>query len=467
MTPSSAMPHFKRSPTPLSSALLVRPKSEILFEIFDGTLGRVHLGRMLSGTGAGRLVLLRELAGPPTPEFEAEVGRVKAIAHPRLAKTLGVFRAAETWQLASEFIPGVTLFELTQRLASHGERMDSAVAARVMLDALQGLIAARALLPHTATTPCVFAESIWIADFGETFLAEVSSSALLAHAALADAEDERGGAEDRDLRAAGRLLLELACGSTEASALEDPLIPAALREVIARATGMARAPRFSSLAAFVGALSALDGGLASDEAVSEELHRLMGSVLQIRRQKLAMAERGAAQPSEQDETKFFRAAARNQQQDTARPPPRRISKIPAEAEVIPTPTLPVAGRSEPPEDPTMVFRRPNLEEAASGAEPATAAQSDSARSETARDEDVSEAAWVPSASQAPLDLAPPALDFAPHATRAPRIALLLVLLLAGVAFVVGSSATRAKSKGSASAQPGWVQAEFAKLRQLF
>jgi hypothetical protein len=113
-----------------------------------------------------------------------------------------------------------------------------------------------------------------------------------------------------------------------------------------------------------------------------------------------------------------------------------ISKIPAEAKAIPTPDLPVVARPEPPEEPTVVFRRPNLEEAASGAELDNAAPSESLQSEVARDEEVSEATWLPSASQAPLNLAPPALDFAPPANRARRIALLLVLLLAASALVV-------------------------------
>ncbi|HEY4104587.1 MAG TPA: hypothetical protein VGM44_11885 [Polyangiaceae bacterium] len=467
MTATTARPPFKRSQTPFSSTILVRPKSEILFEIFGGTLGRVQLGRMLSGNDVGRLVLLRELPGPPAAEFELEVEQVKSIAHPRLAKTLGIFRAAETWQLASEYISGVSLFELCQTIANRGEKMDPAVAARVMLDALEGLVAARELLPNAASTRCIFAESIWVADFGETFLAEVLSSALLARAKLegSDETSSTNSVEDRDLAVAGLLLLELACGSTEPSALENPLVPTALRDVIARATGMRQAPRFTSLGAFVGALSALDV-IASDDAVSEELRRLMGSVLEIRRQKLAMTERVAEQPSEQDETKFFRAAARNPQRDTARPPANPSAQLSAEAKIIPSPSLRIVARSEPPDDPTMIFRRPKEDEAPAP-EPEASPRIEATNAPAPRDSTRANEAVSPSASAAPSKLGP-ALDLAPQKTGHNwRIAILLLLLTAAVAFFAASSATFTRRHAGVSPHPSWLRSELGKLRHWF
>jgi len=363
MTASTAHNPRKSS----QSALLTpaqSPRCEVLFELFEGELGRVQLGRMLSGSDAGRLVTLRQLNGAPSNELTHAVDVARSISSPRLRKTLGTLRVDGQWQLASEYLSGVALSELTRTLEELGEKVDVAVAICITLDILSSTVAARDLLEGTgnaAATRCLHAEGVWLADFGETFLGEVPASSVLA--------DETGAysglnalenAEAEDVRTAGHLLLELATGSFGAAALEDPALSPSVRQLVARATRRAGAEPFSSLHEFAEALGSLEPGLiATDEQVSEELRRLMGPQLEIRRQKVAMTERAAlGESNEQDETKFFRAVSVPAQRETARPPAAPPRQPPlAEAH---SNTHRIAPRSEPPDQPTTIFKRPDL-----------------------------------------------------------------------------------------------------------
>jgi len=94
--------------------------------------------------------------------------------------------------------------------------------------------------------------------------------------------------------------------------------------------------------------------VATNEEVSQEIRRVMGSVLDIRRQKLAMIEREALQErSEEDETKFFRAVAAPQL-ETARPP--RPSTQPPRLSVASSGTARVSTSAELVDEPTTLFR---------------------------------------------------------------------------------------------------------------
>jgi hypothetical protein len=356
----TANPPSKRQPALLTP--LAGPKCEVLFDVFNGELGRVQLGRMLSGSDAGRLVTLRNLVGEPSAELEAAADAARAVAHPKLAKALGLLRAGDSWQLLSEYIPGVTLFELLQATALRNEWLDAPVAARVTLDLLDAAVAAGHLLRSIDANSVRFIhpESIWVAEFGETFLSEVSTSAILANAQTGSNEARRADTpESQDVHAAGLLLLELACGSTAPSTLEDPFFPDRLREIVARAIGARGADRFDYLAAFAEALAELEPNLlATEEEVSRELRRFMSAALDTRRQKLAMTERVSLQEGGQDETKFFRAAAASAERETARPPPelapstRELGAYSSKHRIQP--------RSDPPDDPTTIFRRPDI-----------------------------------------------------------------------------------------------------------
>ncbi len=451
--PTAATPRKSSQPALLSPTQNAR--CEVLFELFEGELGRVQLGRMLSGNDSGRLVNLRQLSGAPSAELTRAVDFARTISSPRLKKTLGTLRVDGTWYVASEYLSGVALSELTHTLAEHGEKVELAVAICITLDVVSATIAARDLIAGSSSAArarCLHSESVWLADFGETFLGEVPASSTLAEETGSySGLNALTSAEAEDVRSAGHLLLELASGSLGAAAFEDPELPAEVRVLVARATRRAGAPPFDSLHAFAEALGSLDAHLiATDQEVSAELKRLMGSQLEIRRQKVAMTERAAlGEIGEQDETKFFRAVSAPVQRETARPPADPARGPLAEAH---SNTHRIAQRSEP-DQPTTIFHRPDdLIEAEAELPPSV------------RDRE-QPAALAP---LPPIPVAPGA----PPSTRAPhrsvpepvrpgfitprRALILLVLVLAGFAF----AATTARGATLTVAAAHWLHQRF-------
>ena len=362
-----AAPVSRMTPIPTSA-----PQSDILFEMFHGVHGSVHLGRLLKGHDAGRLVTLRKLLGEPSTDLAVAADLGRSIAHPRLAKVLGIIEEPDASYLVSEYIPGVTLFELGRSASNRQLPIAPHVAVRILLDALTAADAAQLLIAETVGTlavRCIFPESIWVADFGETFLSEVMAAPLLtrtgksADAPLSD--DEIGAA---DVRAAALELIRMACAGLSA---DDPLstdissLPDELQEVILRALGHRSLLGYANTAEFSAALAGLDDSLiGTEEQVGHELRRLMGTVLNVRRQKLAMLERHAVPDHSEeqgDETKFFRHAVKAEQRDTTRPPPDGAGHLTALGTRTPPPAadepLTPFPTPEAPDEPTLLFRR--------------------------------------------------------------------------------------------------------------
>src|ERR1700744_4653729 len=180
MTASMAT-HPRKSSQPALLSPTQSPRCEVLFELFEGELGRVQLGRMLSGNDSGRLVTLRRLGGAPSAELTRAVDFARTISSPRLKKTLCTLRIDGTWFLASEYLSGVALSELTHALAEHGEKVATAVAVCITLDVVSSTMAARDLIESggsAAKIRCLHGESVWLADFGEAFLGEVPASSV-------------------------------------------------------------------------------------------------------------------------------------------------------------------------------------------------------------------------------------------------------------------------------------------------
>lgn len=306
------------------------PQSDVLFEMFNGALGSVHLGRLLKGHDAGRLVTLRKVRGNVPPDFAAAADLARSIAHPKLAKVLGVVRERDATYLASEHISGVTLFELGRQASNRQLPVAPAVAVRIIIDALAAASVAQELLEsalHAEPVRCVYPESIWIADYGETFVSEVLVAPLLAQPSAGAAPHSELSVAAGDVRAAALELARLTCAGLSA---DDPLdtdlssLPEELQEVLTRALGHGSMVGYPNLEAFLDALAGLDPSLiAAEEEVGAELLRLMGTVLNVRRQKLDMLERGSTASDiedQGDETKFFRLAVKTEQRATARPP---------------------------------------------------------------------------------------------------------------------------------------------------
>ena len=357
------------------------PQSDVLFEMFQGVLGSVHLGRLLRGHDAGRLVTLRRLRGPASVDLAAAADLARSIAHPKLAKVLGLIEEPSATYLVSEHISGVTLFELGRAASNRQLPVLPNVAVRIILDALTAADAAEQLLDETLSARAVrtvYPECIWIADFGETFVSEVLIAPLLARTGKGPetplSEAEAGAA---DVRAAALELVRMACAGLSA---EDPLntdlsnLPDELQEVLIRALGHGALVGYANPAEFIQALSRLDESLiATEDQVGQELRRLMGTVLTVRRQKLDMLERSSVPNHSQDqgdETKFFRLATKTEQRVTARPPPDGAKAAPTPTPApaapastrTPTPAAPMYGstpstRPEPMDEPTLLFKR--------------------------------------------------------------------------------------------------------------
>ena len=294
----------------VSEAPRAEPQCEALFKLFDGAHGSVELGRLLKGNDTGRLVTLRRLPGAPSPDLASATDLARSVAHPRLAKVLGNIVGRGAWYVASEYIPGVTLFELGEAIEKQSDPLDPAVAARVVLDTLTAAAEAQQLLATTANlndVRCVFADSIWIAIYGEVFVSEVLIAPLLAEAT--EHVDSAPSAL-ADLRSAGRELSRL-LGDQDASP--------ELREILQRMEGGEEG--YETLTQAIAGLRALGPQfIASEQRVSEELQRVLGVVLERRNQKIKLLERGATEATEDDQTRYFRVAAPPQRRNTTRPP---------------------------------------------------------------------------------------------------------------------------------------------------
>src|SRR6185369_17694843 len=109
-----------------------------------------------------------------TPAFEL----AKGLTHPRLLKLLGVVSDRSHCYLASEYVPGVSLFELVARTRARQQGMAVGAAVRVMIDALRAVVNARALLHRAGAEPVRLLNSdcVWLVDYGEALLSEVGVS---------------------------------------------------------------------------------------------------------------------------------------------------------------------------------------------------------------------------------------------------------------------------------------------------
>jgi hypothetical protein len=272
----------------------------------------------------------------------------RSIAHPSLAKLLGQIRCGNTWYLASEQISGVTLFELGRAVTERRSPLDVAVATRIVLGALKAADVAQRLLAETANITgirCLYPESIWIAEFGEVFLSELLVAPMLADAAAEASPPSVPppplSPASADARAAALELLRLIC---EEATTNDPGLangsdlPPQLRALLFDDQSRGTLKSYETLADFIDALSALPKQfLATDQQVSEELKLVMGQVMERRRQKLEMLERFSLQPKEDDATRVFRVAVKNDEVDTSPPPtpdPERTMTAPALAQLL-------------------------------------------------------------------------------------------------------------------------------------
>jgi hypothetical protein len=330
---------------------------EVLFELFHGSHGAVHLGRMLRGVDSGRLVVLREV-GVLDPAVLAAVDLARSLAHPQLLKSLGAVRSATSHHLASEYVPGMSLLELEASVRKSRFPLRPGVAVRIIKDALRAAAVTQQLLSDTAAlgyTRCLFADTIWIAEFGDVLLTDVGVAPLLGKTP----ETDPTKAAAKDLLTAAIHLFQLASGEALSPAVTSKLssyVPELLAATLARALGVDQGAPFANLEEFVRALDQLPKELQAEESdVKEEFQRRVGANLTQRRNKLGLLELGAAQQDSEEVTRVFRSfLPENSAPDTVRP--QAVANDP------PTPELPrapkVAGNTSWQDEPTRVDRRP-------------------------------------------------------------------------------------------------------------
>jgi hypothetical protein len=362
MTTSS--PNASSQPNPSAQC-------EALFKLFDGPTGWLRLGRLLKGHEAGRLVLLRDAsAAHDEVALSQAVDSARCIAHPNITKLLGIVWLDGAPQLASEYVDGVSLHELTRTFAGQPTPIEPRVAARIICDALSAVASAKELLRGAGAVSagrCLFADTIWIAEFGETLLMEAGVATLLNPES---APFSGGPAIEQlasstlamnDVRAAGLELLSLLTNHEPDAQAHQRLAsaPPALAAIVKRALSEDPALRYADPATMSRALAGLPSELiASEREVGVLIQESMRSVLKGRRQKLSLLERLSAVVSDADEsTQFFGATGVTEaSQRGTLPPPKDAGDS---SEIItarpPAPSAPRAAPAED-EDETRIFR---------------------------------------------------------------------------------------------------------------
>jgi hypothetical protein len=331
---------------------------EILFELFEGPTGKTHLGRLLAGHEAGRLVALRQVSPDRLDELRPIVDVARSIAHPRLAKVLGIVGAGGETHVAAEYVTGVSLLELTAVARAERVRLPPSVAIRIVRDALLAAQAAKKLMLESAELDVqrsFFTDTVWIAEFGETFVTEVGVAALLNDAATLVPADKRQpkaflASQKGDVYWAGVELYQLLTNVRFDEKTAFPFnqrIPQALAPSLTRALSKFASLSFVSPEAMATALSELPADLiASEDEIARTVQGLAHELLESRKAKLGLFERAAAARDFDDMTQVYRSADvdKLREIDTARP-----SAAPAAGDVYipPAQRLPSVSTSDP------------------------------------------------------------------------------------------------------------------------
>ena len=352
---------------------------ELLFELHTGATGPVHLGRLLRGKQAGRLVTLRPVSPEHGLRAKTLVDRVRHISHPKLLKLLGCFRIGSQDYLASEYIAGASFVEFRSKLVLRTPK-DVAVLVGIARDVLLAAISGRRLLHGIygrRVERCIYPDTIWVAEFGEVFITELGVfEALVGDPALSvvrsqsalEAEEPAGRA---DVLAIGQIMFDALSQREGADGHGlSPQVSKALSDVVARALEHDGHQAFPGTTELAHALSNLPSGLhASTDDVRSVLRGALQSTLELRRRKLTLVEQTSAVSGDNEATQFHRASglSRSQEMDTVRPSaPAGSGTHPTRAASLPTvpalklPSLAAKGPALDPEadSATLVFKPP-------------------------------------------------------------------------------------------------------------
>src|SRR5690606_13130762 len=161
-----------------------------LQQLFDGPSGSVSVGRMSTGTEAGREVFMRRVKHLAADELESEVHAASMVTHPSLMKVLGLAapsdttndRGASDLYVISEFMVGASLLQIAAAAKLPGCSLAGSVRLRIVHDALLAAFEARRILRQASrwlVRRTIFADTIWVTDFGAVLLSEVGVSQRL------------------------------------------------------------------------------------------------------------------------------------------------------------------------------------------------------------------------------------------------------------------------------------------------
>ncbi|HKO46999.1 MAG TPA: hypothetical protein VJV79_04710 [Polyangiaceae bacterium] len=281
-----------------------QPECQVLFELFGSPRGKVSLGRLSTGKEAGRIVMLREIREGALPQVTPAFELAKGLTHPRLLKLLGVVSDRTHNYVASEYVPGLSLFELVARARARQQGLSVGAAVRVMIDALRAVVSARSLLAEAGAQPVRLLNSdcIWLVDYGETLLSEVGVSAALLGGASPVTPVQASEVEARDMMTAAVELYQLASGRLMTGDLSRAAklhLPAPLAKVLEDVFTWSPSTDVDGLSQLADALSGLPPVLVgSEQLVATELQRSSGDLLEERRRKLAAFHSGAGADTE-------------------------------------------------------------------------------------------------------------------------------------------------------------------------
>ncbi|MEZ4248362.1 MAG: protein kinase [Polyangiales bacterium] len=320
---------------------------EVLTQLASGGMAAVYVARAKGVAGFERLVAVKVLH--PHLAYEEEFismfldeARLAArIRHPNVVGTLDISDTeGDGFFLVMEYIEGDHLGALLAAAARAGERLDTSIVARIVLDALHGLSAAHDLideegdrleLVHRDISPhnvMVGVDGIGrLTDFGVAKAEKRLTSTRAGHfkgklAYMAPEQASTGHADQRsDLFAMGILLWESLTGrrlfradnnaATLTKILQDPipnvsdLVPdlAPFDEVLSRALARDPEARFQSAEEFAEALERVardNGGIASVRGVGAEVRKWLAEKLETQRGRIkeAMTHLGHADVTE-------------------------------------------------------------------------------------------------------------------------------------------------------------------------
>lgn len=304
---------------------------DVVVDLFSGPMGVCRLGYVKSGADAGRTVLLREVSPQSVRFLGRRLRKASEIAHSNLVKLLGTVEVAGRVQIASEYIAGVSLFELRAAAAEKRERLEPAVATRIVSGALEAAKSAHSLCQTKGfeLTRSIFSDTVWVAEFGETMLTDVGLADLLGAGNGASAVPTQlvgTGTGSHDVYAAGSELYELLTGKPFHGGIPsfDATTPRAISDVVARALAFDPQRRFTSVAEMAAAFAALPRDfVAHEDEVTGSVERLMRSTLKLRRAKLAMLERALGSQDDGESTRCYSVASlrEGKPSETVRPLP--------------------------------------------------------------------------------------------------------------------------------------------------